>query len=297
MNDMTLDDALTVLTIGHADHATTQRATAALIEHARAMRAARAEEPELVAEFRRTLQVRAPFGTVDEFVSEFAVLARLDTLTAQLAEARRDAEEIALGALARVCDQPACTAAIVRADSGKRTCAAGHRVRWVDIAELDTARAERDEARRERDAIKYAREPQVERGHIVCDADGVLDAATVRTLGEYAMQHKEAMGALASLRRSHEAMREQRDTARAALAAMRARVLAVANSAADAAYDNATPECCGRPGTECCGMPERAWSAADEAVMKLAADVRAAVEGEPAAVPTDNARDAAAYLA
>ncbi len=85
----------------------------------------------------RVEQSATPVGTGD--VRETLALL-LDALVDARRDgelARADVEAYHLGAHARVCDQPACRAAIVRADSGARYCSAGHRVRWVDIAELD----------------------------------------------------------------------------------------------------------------------------------------------------------------
>lgn len=68
---------------------------------------------------------------------QWDMLTRIAELEAKIAEAQRTAQEVVLGGHARVCNQPACHAAIVRRESGQRVCAAGHPVRWVDVAELD----------------------------------------------------------------------------------------------------------------------------------------------------------------
>lgn len=57
----------------------------------------------------------------------------------EIGRLRNDLYELILGSHARVCDQIACNAAIVRRDSGARVCSLGHRVRWVEVQELDDA--------------------------------------------------------------------------------------------------------------------------------------------------------------
>lgn len=45
-----------------------------------------------------------------------------------------------------VCDHPACTAAVVRRDDGRRECAHGHPAKWVSIALFRKVESQRDDA-------------------------------------------------------------------------------------------------------------------------------------------------------
>jgi hypothetical protein len=45
----------------------------------------------------------------------------------------------------RVCDQPGCTACVIRRDDGSRVCARGHASRFVERADLDAMTRERDD--------------------------------------------------------------------------------------------------------------------------------------------------------
>jgi len=45
----------------------------------------------------------------------------------------------------RICDEPGCTAAVVRRDDGTRYCAKGHPSRWVEATELKSAQREIEE--------------------------------------------------------------------------------------------------------------------------------------------------------
>lgn len=65
----------------------------------------------------------------------------VDPKDLEIGRLRNDLYELILGGHARVCDQIACDAAIVRRDSGARVCSLGHRVRWVEVQELDDANA------------------------------------------------------------------------------------------------------------------------------------------------------------
>ena len=80
-------------------------------------------------------------------------------------------------------------------------------------------------------------------------------------------------------------MRDLRETAKAALAAM--------HDALEAAYHRCYPECCGRPGMECCGQPLQAWSPDDQHIMDTLGPVekslRAALaaDADRVSVPSD----------
>lgn len=102
MSDMQLHDAVAVLTIGHADHATTQRATKVLVEHARATLAAREGEPDAVLSARAHVATyrKQDDGTCiftsngEEHARVSHLVDYIDTLTAQLAEARRERDAL-----------------------------------------------------------------------------------------------------------------------------------------------------------------------------------------------------------
>ena len=76
---------------------------------------------------------------------------------------------------------------------------------------------ERDALRATIDYVRFVRKPLPAFGGFVCDDRGVLPPETVQTLGEYEMQHDEALAAVASLRHSHEALRETVERVRAYL--------------------------------------------------------------------------------
>lgn len=94
---------------------------------------------------------------------------------------------------------------------------------WKREAELQQDRAD-DNARKFSEAAKRVGELEAERAEtgndprfqrlplpetsgLICDADGVVPADAIRTLGEYDMLHTEAMDSLRAVLRSHEVLR------------------------------------------------------------------------------------------
>lgn len=94
---------------------------------------AREEGAAAVADL--TLELTTAREQIDKLMSMAgAANAEVMVLQRQLAEA------------SRVCDQPGCTAAVVRRDDGARVCAAGHRSRWVEVTDLYQVQAQLAEA-------------------------------------------------------------------------------------------------------------------------------------------------------
>lgn len=61
--------------------------------------------------------------------------------------------------------------------------------------------------------VRYQRKPLPESGGYVCDANGVIDTNTIATMREVSYLHDEAVSAVASLIRSHEALRHRAERA------------------------------------------------------------------------------------
>lgn len=98
------------------------------------------------------------------------VMALIRSLDERARRAEETLEHSHLGGHVRVCSQPWCRAAIIRADDGSRNCAAGHPARWVDIAELDEAK---ERARKAEDIAAIYKKQQ---------ADGLYGEARVAQL-------------------------------------------------------------------------------------------------------------------
>ena len=61
--------------------------------------------------------------------------------------------------------------------------------------------------------VRYQRKLLPEKGGYVCDANGVIDANTIATMLEVSYLHSEAVSAVRSLIRSHEALRHRAEQA------------------------------------------------------------------------------------